>query len=110
MDATEKKKLKTVITITSVLSLAVIAIFAKEYLNEKRRDRALKHYGEIFTTVILADTLGMDLECSDNKGNTWVIDGNNKSLLEIVTQDIEDYITGEKKSLYSYKIIEPEDM
>ena len=52
----------------------------------------------------------MDLECGDNKGNTWVINGNNKSLLNIVNQDITDYISGEKQSLYSYKIIENENM
>ena len=68
------------------------------------------YYDEISTTVILADILGMDLECGDNKGNTWVINGNNKSLLNIVNQDITDYISGEKQSLYSYKIIEDENM
>ena len=52
----------------------------------------------------------MDLECGDNKGNTWVINGNNKSLLNIVNQDITDYISGEKQSLYSYKIIENENI
>ncbi len=50
----------------------------------------------------------MDLECSNNKGNTWVIKRNNISLLDTVTQDITDYISGEKQSLYSYKIIENE--
>ena len=39
-------------------------------VNEKRRDKALKYYNEISVTVILADTPGMDLEYSDNKGNT----------------------------------------
>ena len=41
----------------------------------------------------------MDLECSNNKGNTWVIKRNNISLLDTVTQDITDYISGEKQSL-----------
>ncbi|ETO98012.1 hypothetical protein HMPREF1495_0088 [Lachnoanaerobaculum sp. MSX33] len=49
-------------------------------VNEKRIDKALKYYNEISLTVILADTPGMDLECSDNKGNTWVMKGNNTSL------------------------------
>ena len=110
MNAVEKKKLKVIIIITSVLALIFICIVGREYFDEKRRDRAIKYYGEISPTVILADTLGMDLECSDNKGNTWVIDGNNKSLLEMVIQDITDYASGEKKSLYSYKIIEDENM
>jgi hypothetical protein len=81
-----------------------------EYLNEKRRDRALKYYNEISTTVILAGTLGMDLECSDNKGNTWVMNGSDTSLLDIVTRDITDYISWDKQSLYSYKIIKNEYM
>ena len=61
-------------------------------MNEKRRDKALKYYNEISVTVILIDTPRMELECSDNKGNTWVMNGNNTSLFDIVTQDIADYI------------------
>ena len=63
-------------------------------VNEKRRDKVIKYYNEISVTVIFVDTLGMDLECSDNKGNTWVMKGNNTSLFDIVTQDIVDYILG----------------
>ena len=100
------KKLIVIIAVTSILTLLFIVSISTEYLNEKRRDKALKYYNEISVTVILADTLGMDLECSDNKGNAWVINGNDTSLLDIVTQDILDYISGKKKSLYSYKIIE----
>ena len=91
------KKSIVIITVTSILTLLFIVIIRIEYLNEKRRDKALKYYNEISVTVILADTLGMDLECSDNKGNTWVMNGNNTSLLDIVTQDIADYISGKKK-------------
>lgn len=104
------KKLIVIITVTSILTLLFIVIISTEYVNEKRRDKALKYYNEISVTVILADTLGMDLECSDNKGNTWVMNGNNTSLLDIVTQDIADYISGKKKSFHSYKIIENENM
>ena len=104
----EKNKLKVILVITSILTLVFIVIVGIEYLNEKRRDRALKYYNEISTTVILAGTLGMDLECSDNKGNTWVINGSDISLLDIVTKDITDYISGEKQSLYNYKIIKNE--
>ena len=110
MNVVEKNKLKIILVITSILALILIAIVGIEYLNEKRRDKALKYYNEISVTVILADTLGMDLECSDNKGNTWVMNGNNTSLLDIVTQDIADYISGKKKSFHSYKIIENENM
>ena len=110
MNVVEKNKLKIILVITSILTLVFIAIYGKEYLDERRRDKALKYYNKISVTVNLADTLEMDLECSDNKGNTWVINGNNKSLLNIVNQDITDYISGEKQSLYSYKIIENENM
>ncbi len=104
------KKLIVIITVTSILTLLFIVIISTEYVNEKRRDKALKYYNEISVTVILADTLEMDLECSDNKGNAWVINGNDTSLLDIVTQDIADYISGKKKSFHSYKIIENENM
>ena len=110
MNVVEKNKLKIILIITSILTLVFIAIVGVEYLDERRRDKALKYYNKISVTVNLADTLEMDLECSDNKGNTWVIDGNDTSLLDIVTQDILDYISGKKKSLYSYKIIENENM
>ena len=104
------KKLIVIIAVTSILILLFIVSISTEYLNEKRRDNALKYYNEISVTVILADTLGTDLECSDNKGNTWVMNGNNTNLLDIVTQDIADYISGKKKSFHSYKIIENENM
>ena len=110
MNAVEKNKLKIILIITSILTLVFIVIVGIEYLNEKRRDRALKYYNEISTTVILAGTLGMDLECSDNKGNTWVINGSDISLLDIVTKDITDYISWDKQSLYNYKIIKNEYM
>ena len=110
MYVVEKNKLKIILIITSILTLVFIVIVGIEYLDERRRDKALKYYNKISVTVNLADTLEMDLKCSDNKGNTWVIDGNDTSLLDIVTQDILDYISGKKKSLYSYKIIENENM
>ena len=110
MNAVEKNKLKIILIITSILTLVFIVIVGIEYLDEKRRDRALKYYNEISTTVILAGTLGMDLECSDNKGNTWVINGSDISLLDIVTKDITDYISWDKQSLYNYKIIKNEYM
>ena len=110
MNVVEKNKLKIILIITSMLTLVFIVIVGIEYLNEKRRDRALKYYNGISTTVILADTLRMDLECSDNKGNTWVMNGSDTSLLDIVTMDITDYISGDKQSLYNYKIIENKNM
>ena len=110
MNVVEKNKLKIILIITSILTLVFIVIVSIEYLNEKRRDRALKYYNEISTTVILADTLGMDLECSDNKGNTWVMNGSDTSLLDMVTRDITDYISWDKQSLYNYKIIKNEYM
>ena len=110
MNVVEKNKLKIILIITSILTLVFIVIVGIEYLNEKRRDRALKYYNEISTTVILAGTLGMDLECSDNEGNTWIMNGSDTSLLDMVTRDITDYISWDKQSLYNYKIIENENM
>ena len=110
MNTNSKKKLRVIIAATSILMLLFIAIVGREYLDEKRRDRALRYYDEISTTVILADMLVMDMECNDNKGNTWVIKRNNKSLLDMVNQDITDYISGDKQSLYEYKIIENENI
>ena len=80
MNVVEKNKLKIILIITSILTLVFIVIVGIEYLNEKRRDKVIKYYNEISVTVIFVDTLGMDLECSDNKGNTWVMKGNNTSL------------------------------
>ena len=110
MNLVEKNKLKIILIITSILTLVFIVIVGIEYLDEKRRDRALKYYNEISTTVILADTLGMDLECSDNTGKSWIITNQNESFTDIVSQDIADYISGKKRSLYNYKIIENENM
>ena len=92
MNVIEKNKLKVILVITSILALVFTAIVGVEYLDKKRIDKALKYYNEISVTVILIDIPGMDLECSDNKGNTWVMNGNNTSLFDIVTQDIADYI------------------
>ena len=110
MNAIEKNKLKVILVITSILTLVFIVIVGIEYLNEKRRDRALKYYEEIAITVTLADMLEMKLECSDNTGKSWIITNQNESFTDIVSQDIADYISGKKSSLYNYKIIENENI
>jgi len=110
MNVVEKNKLKIILVITSILALMFIAIVGIEYFNERRRNKALKYYNEISTVVILADTLGMDLECSDDAGKSWVITNQNEDFTGIVSRDIDDYISGKKKSLYNYKIIENENM
>ncbi len=110
MNVVEKNKLKIILVITSILALMFIAIVGIEYFNERRRNKALKYYNEISTVVILADTLGMDLECSDDAGKSWVITNQNEDFTGIVSRDIDDYISGKKSSLYNYKIIENEDM
>ena len=110
MNVVEKNKLKIILIITSILTLVFIVIVGIEYLNEKRRDRALKYYEEIAITVTLADMLEMELECSDNTGKSWIITNQNESFTDIVSQDIADYISGKKSSLYNYKIIENENM
>ena len=110
MNVIEKNKLKVILVITSILALVFTAIVGVEYLNEKRRDRALKYYEEIAITVTLADMLETEFEYSDNTGKSWIITNQNESFTDIVSRDIADYISGKKSSLYNYKIIENEDM
>ena len=110
MNVVEKNKLKVILVITSILALVFITIVGVEYLDEKRKERALKYYEEIAITVTLADMLEMELECSDNTGKSWIITNQNESFTDIVSQDIADYISGKKHSLYNYKIIENENM
>ena len=105
-----KKKLIAIISLISISTILFITIVGVEYLNEKRRDRALKYYEEIAITVTLADMLETELEYSDNTGKSWIITNQNESFTDIVSQDIADYISGKKRSLYNYKIIENEDM
>ena len=110
MNVVEKNKLKVILVITSILALVFITIVGAEYLDKKRKERALKYYKEIAITVTLADMLEMELECSDNTGKSWIITNQNESFTDIVSQDIEEYISGKKRSLYNYKIIENENM
>ena len=110
MNAIEKNKLKVILVITSILALVFTAIVGVEYLDNKRKERALKYYEEIAITVTLADMLETELEYSDNTGKSWIITNQNESFTDIVSQDIADYISGKKRSLYNYKIIENENM
>ena len=110
MNAIEKNKLKVILVITSILALVFTAIVGVEYLDKKRKERALKYYEEIAITVTLADMLETEFEYSDNTGKSWIITNQNESFTDIVSQDIADYISGKKRSLYNYKIIENENM
>ena len=105
-----KKKLIAIISLISILTVLFITIVGVEYLDNKRKERALKYYEEIAITVTLADMLETELECSDNTGKSRIITNQNESFTDIVSQDIADYISGKKSSLCNYKIIENEDM
>ena len=105
-----KKKLIAIISLISILTVLLITIVGVEYLDKKRKERALKYYEKIAITVTLADMLETELEYSDNTGKSWIITNQNESFTDIVSQDIADYISGKKRSLYNYKIIENEDM
>ena len=105
-----KKKLIAIISLISILTVLFITIVGVEYLDNKRKERALKYYEEIAITVTLADMLETELECSDNTGKSRIITNQNESFTDIVSQDIADYISGKKSSLYNYKIIENENM
>ena len=110
LNETIKKKLITIISLISILTVLFITIVGVEYLDKKRKERALKYYEEIAITVTLADMLETELEYSDNTGKSWIITNQNESFTDIVSQDIADYISGKKRSLYNYKIIENENM
>ncbi|MDU5597448.1 MAG: hypothetical protein E6040_07090 [Lachnospiraceae bacterium] len=110
MNENIKKKLIAIISLISILTVLFITIVGVEYLDKKRKERALKYYEEIAITVTLADMLETELEYSDNTGKSWIITNQNESFTDIVSQDIADYISGKKRSLYNYKIIENEDM
>ena len=105
-----KKKLIAIISLISILTVLFITIVGVEYLDNKRKERALKYYEEIAITVTLADMLETEFEYSDNTGKSRIITNQNESFTDIVSQDIADYISGKKRSLYNYKIIENEDM
>ena len=46
MNVIEKNKLKVILVITSILALVFTAIVGVEYLDKKRKDRALKYFGK----------------------------------------------------------------
>lgn len=105
---TLKNKLKMIIIITSVMSLIFVAIVVKEYADKRRIDRAIKYYSEAGVIGTLAALLRADLKCTDNKGESLIIE-KDKNMPRIVECDISDYIDGKKKSLYKYTIIEDEN-
>lgn len=110
MDKSTKDKLKTLVIIMIISSILVALIVFFECGKEKRRKSGIEYYNKIVPTIQLADALMLDVECSDKKGNSWVIVAKNESLTSIVIQDIIDYIEGENSELYKYNIIENENI
>lgn len=105
---TEKKKLKIIIIITFVLTLLFSSMDIAEYLNDRRINRAEKYSVEAGVIAMLADLLRADLECIDKRGKVHdVYTDNDKSYA--VERDISDYIYGQSKILYRYKIVEDEN-
>lgn len=104
----EIKKLKVIIIISFVLTLLFSSIDIAEYLNDRRINRAEKYRVEAGIIAMLADLLRADLECIDNRGKVQdVYTGNDRSYM--VEQDISDYIYGQSRVLYRYKIVEDEN-
>jgi len=105
---TEKKKLKIIIIITFVLTLLFSSMDIAEYLNDRRINRAEKYRVEAGIIAMLSDLLRADLECIDKRGKVHdVYTDNDKSYA--VERDISDYIYGQSKILYRYKIVEDEN-
>ncbi len=105
---TEKKKLKIIIIISFVLTLLFSTMDIAGYLNDRRINRAEKYSVEAGVIAMLADLLRADLECIDKRGKVHdVYKGNDKSYA--VERDISDYIYGQSRILYRYKIVEDEN-
>lgn len=105
---TEKKKLKIIIIITFVLTLLFSSMDIAEYLNDRRIDRAKQYRVEAGIIAMLSDLLRADLECIDKRGKVHdVYTDNDKSYR--VERDISDYIYGQSRILYRYKIVEDEN-
>ena len=104
----EIKKLKIIIIISFVLTLLFSSMDIAEYLNDRRIDRAKQYRVEAEIIAMLADLLRADLECIDKRGKVQdVYTGNDRSYM--VEQDISDYIYGQSRVLYRYKIVEDEN-
>ena len=104
----EIKKLKVIIIISFVMTLLFSSMDIAEYLNDRRIDRAEKYRVEAGIIAMLADLLRADLECIDNRGKVQdVYTGKDRSYA--VEQDISDYIYGQSRILYRYKIVEDEN-
>ena len=105
---TEKKKLKIIIIISFVMALLFSSMDIAEYLNDRRINRAEKYRVEAGIIAMLADLLRADLECIDKRGKVHdVYTDNDKSYA--VERDISDYIYGQSRILYRYKIVEDEN-
>ena len=110
MDRMVRKKLKILIIIVLIFILAFLILIYFEYTKKRKSDNAINYYYKIYPMLRLADILGLDIEYSDNKGNKVVLESNKKNLERQVLHDIEEYISGRKKYLYKYKILENKDI
>jgi len=110
MDRMVRKKLKILIIIVLIFILAFLILTYFEYAKKRKSDNAINYYYKIYPMLRLADILGLDIEYSDNKGNKVVLESNKKNLERQVLHDIEEYISGRKKYLYKYKILENKDI
>lgn len=105
----EIKKLKIIIIISFVLTLLFSSMdIVAEYLNDRRIDRAEKYRVEAGVIAMLADLLRADLESIDKRGKVHdVYTSRDRSY--VVERDISDYIYGQSRILYRYKIVEDEN-
>ena len=110
MDRMVRKKLKILIIIVLIFILSFLILIYFEYTKKRKSDNAINYYYKIYPMLRLADILGLDIEYSDNKGNKVVLESNKKNLERQVLHDIEEYISGRKKYLYKYKILENKDI
>ena len=110
MDRMVRKKLKILIIIVLIFTLAFLILTYFEYAKKRKSDNAINYYYKIYPMLRLADILGLDIEYSDNERNKGVLESNKKNLERQVLHDIEEYTSGRKKYLYKYKILENKDI
>ena len=101
----KNRRLNIFILVFSSVILVIFILLYFEYSDEKREEKSMRYYYEIIPVIKLSHILGTDIECSDEKGNKWIIkaDGNMEN---IVYEYTLDYIHGKISSLVRYRIIE----
>lgn len=102
----DKKKTNNIILVASLCLIFSLMFMYIEYINGKRKEKALKYYNQIIPVIALADALDADLEYSDGNCNKGILKGKEENLTRRVSNDIMAYSIGKSNCMYQYQIIE----